>query len=60
MNCSGCGFENPDTARFCGDCGAELSTVLRCASCGTENSRGQKFCNGCGQRLTELPPDARA
>jgi adenylate cyclase len=55
MTCSKCGTENPARARFCGGCGASLSTTVACPDCGTENPSAQRFCNGCGGALA---PDA--
>jgi class 3 adenylate cyclase len=58
--CSACGHENVDGARFCGECGAELTTALQCDACGSDNPPGQKFCNGCGQALQSADtPGAR-
>jgi class 3 adenylate cyclase/tetratricopeptide (TPR) repeat protein len=51
MECPGCQHENPDEARFCGECGSSLIHAVTCASCGQANPGGQKFCNGCGLRL---------
>src|SRR3954452_3266197 len=56
MNCPQCGSENPDAARFCGECGSSLSVKGACPDCGAENSPDQKFCNGCGRRLVDEPP----
>ena len=50
MECSGCGFENPDQARFCGGCGKEMGK-LECAQCGAENPPGSRFCTACGEAL---------
>src|SRR5258708_7347392 len=47
--------DNPERARFCTSCGAELS--LRCPECGAENPPGAKFCMECG---TGLSPGASA
>ena len=52
MKCSRCHHENPSALKFCGECGARLTTV--CASCGAANSPEQKFCGECG---TNLSPD---
>jgi class 3 adenylate cyclase/tetratricopeptide (TPR) repeat protein len=49
--CSRCGYENPDTAHFCGGCGSSLEVNAECSSCGAENPAGQRFCNSCGARL---------
>ena len=46
MRCTACGVTNPETARFCGGCGAPLNTT--CASCGTSLAGGVRFCTACG------------
>src|SRR6202790_4485074 len=56
MRCTSCGSENPDSKRFCGDCGSPLAS--RCARCGVENPAGKKFCGDCGADLSQ-PPLAR-
>jgi class 3 adenylate cyclase/tetratricopeptide (TPR) repeat protein len=58
--CPSCRYENPDSARFCGECGAGLDVPAACPDCGTENERGQKFCNGCGRRLVDEASPAPA
>ena len=49
--CADCGFENRETAKFCGDCAQPLASVVACIACGTENPRGQRFCDECGGAL---------
>ncbi len=55
MACSSCGTENPETSKFCRECGARL--VMACASCGTSVAPGTKFCPECGaaQPVTAEP-----
>jgi len=53
MNCPNCQHENPDDARFCGECGAGVAKEITCASCGRSSPGDQKFCHGCGARLGE-------
>ena len=53
MNCPSCHAECPDTAAFCGECGARLSAT--CSACGTTNPPTNKFCQGCGARLSTVP-----
>jgi class 3 adenylate cyclase/tetratricopeptide (TPR) repeat protein len=60
MTCPRCGTENPDAARFCGECGSALVAAVECRDCGTPNPAGQKFCNGCGRALGVDPAPAPA
>ena len=50
MHCTTCGYENPDGAKFCIECGAPLKN--RCPSCGHEKLPRAKFCAECGTPLT--------
>ena len=50
MKCPSCGLENPDTAKFCSECGERFKTL--CPSCGIANSPDAKFCNECGMKFT--------
>jgi class 3 adenylate cyclase/tetratricopeptide (TPR) repeat protein len=54
MKCPNCHFENPDTQKFCGECGSKLEKV--CPNCGSNNPAEYKFCGECGQNLT-LPSE---
>lgn len=56
IECSSCGAENPDGARFCIACGASL--VPACAACGAERPPGARFCPSCGTPFGEeaAPP----
>ncbi len=49
MNCPKCGFENPDGAKFCNECGSVMEA--ECPECGKRNPPGSKFCNECGYDL---------
>src|SRR5688500_1937651 len=51
MHCLQCNHDNPDGAKFCGECGAKLERL--CPNCGKSNPPINKFCYECGQRLTE-------
>ncbi|MDQ2676308.1 MAG: zinc ribbon domain-containing protein, partial [Actinomycetota bacterium] len=53
MECSACGTQNPDRARFCMSCGNALPSG--CPNCGAENPPGAKFCIECGTSLTGAP-----
>ena len=51
MKCPKCQFENPETRKFCRECGAKL--ILTCPQCGAAILPGDKFCGECGHRLKE-------
>jgi class 3 adenylate cyclase/tetratricopeptide (TPR) repeat protein len=51
MECPNCTVENPDTRKFCRECGARLLSV--CPQCGTENLAADHFCGECGKPLEE-------
>jgi class 3 adenylate cyclase/tetratricopeptide (TPR) repeat protein len=54
MRCPKCQFKNPDTQKFCGQCGAKLEKI--CPSCLEGNPPGYSFCGECGHDLN-LPSD---
>src|SRR5213596_682417 len=56
--CPNCAATNPERARFCMSCGAELAP--QCPNCGAENPAGAKFCIECGGSLTAAPAAAPA
>jgi class 3 adenylate cyclase/tetratricopeptide (TPR) repeat protein len=58
LQCVTCGAENRAGRRFCGQCGAALSSA--CAACGFVNDPGEKFCGGCGATLAAAPALAPA
>jgi tetratricopeptide (TPR) repeat protein len=49
MKCPKCQIENPETRKFCKECGARL--VLVCPHCHFENLPTDKFCGECGKSL---------
>jgi hypothetical protein len=51
MRCPECGYENPEGARFCGECASALAGRVECPRCGDLNPVGQRFCNACGSSL---------
>ncbi len=51
VRCGKCNTENPAGARFCSNCGNQLSGTQKCSNCGSENPLGSKFCNNCGNKL---------
>jgi len=56
MKCPNCHFENPDTQKFCGECGSKLEKI--CPNCGSTNPSEYKFCGECGHNLTLSPEPA--
>jgi len=53
MKCPKCQFENPETRKFCRECGTKL--ILVCPQCHFENLPADKFCSECGYQLSLLP-----
>jgi len=51
VNCTACGSENPDAARFCGRCGGSLG--IACRTCGELVSGDLSYCTDCGAALFE-------
>ena len=51
MKCPNCQYDNPNEAKFCGECGTKLE--IKCQSCGKENPPTNKFCYECGHKLIE-------
>ena len=53
--CPKCGFQNPQTTKFCGNCGTSLQVQsgVTCPKCGTSNAAEAKFCSNCGTPLQE-------
>ena len=62
MECPACHTANPDSNRFCEDCGSALT--YKCGACGFDCSAQAKFCGGCGIALKRgaspapFPPDS--
>ncbi len=51
MKCPKCQSKNPETRKFCRECGAKL--LLVCSECNAENFPGDKFCGECGYDLSK-------
>ena len=49
MECPKCQTDNPDTRKFCYECGAKLLKI--CPGCGFNNLPRDKFCGECGHDL---------
>jgi membrane protease subunit (stomatin/prohibitin family) len=57
--CPKCGFQNPQTSKFCNNCGTAIpqpgqpqaAATVNCAKCGTANPTTAKFCTNCGAKL---------
>jgi membrane protease subunit (stomatin/prohibitin family) len=52
--CPKCGFQNPQTAKFCNNCGAPMQVAagtITCPKCQASNPAGTKFCSNCGNPL---------
>jgi ribosomal protein L40E len=54
MKCPTCQSENPETVKFCGECGAQLGRV--CLKCNFSNPVVFKYCGKCGSVLEEVKP----
>jgi class 3 adenylate cyclase/tetratricopeptide (TPR) repeat protein len=57
MKCPKCQFENPESMKFCGECGGKLELI--CPKCKFSNPSQFKFCGECGYNLSissEPPP----
>jgi membrane protease subunit (stomatin/prohibitin family) len=57
--CPKCGFQNPQTSKFCNNCGtpiqqpgqAQAAATVNCPKCGTANLPTAKFCVNCGNPM---------
>ena len=56
MTCSTCGSELPQNAKFCAECGSQV-TVRACPACGIPAERG-RFCMECGTPIDGPAPSA--
>src|SRR5262245_14330928 len=52
VKCPRCQHDNPTGQKFCGECGAQLTSM--CPACRAANPPGQKFCGDCGAPLTQV------
>ena len=51
IQCLNCKSNNPDSAKFCKNCGRKIELI--CTECHRANSPGSRFCNECGISLAE-------
>ena len=51
MRCPACDHDNPEVARYCADCGSNLTAS--CPHCGAPISLGTRFCNACGGVISQ-------
>lgn len=53
VECPECGYQNPKSNKFCGNCGAEIrkKKTIKCPNCGAEVPEGNKFCGNCGKPI---------
>jgi class 3 adenylate cyclase/ribosomal protein L40E len=49
MKCPKCQVENPESVKFCGECGTKLEII--CPRCNSSNPPQFKFCGECGSQL---------
>ena len=57
--CPKCGYQNPQTSKFCNNCGAPMQGqaaaqapgTVNCPKCGTANPTSAKFCVNCGNPM---------
>ncbi|MFX0122636.1 MAG: zinc ribbon domain-containing protein [Candidatus Hodarchaeota archaeon] len=65
MRCLKCGTTNPDSAKYCYECGVALpeplkadfshtDTIKYCPKCSTSNPKDGRFCFECGNPLEEI------
>ena len=72
MKCPNCQTENESGARFCANCGSQMTPPrpaaghtratgkTTCPNCGQENPAGSAFCETCGMKLAAAPaPSSR-
>ena len=52
MKCPNCRSTNPQSAKFCVECGNKFESI--CPKCGISNSPQYKFCYECGADLKNL------
>ncbi|MBR0420786.1 MAG: SPFH domain-containing protein [Erysipelotrichaceae bacterium] len=51
--CPNCGTPLPLGAKFCMNCGQQISVNSKCPNCGSDFPAGAKFCPNCGTKIGE-------
>ncbi len=51
MKCPKCGFDNPDIASYCINCGARVDGKILCPKCGKPISPDEVECPHCGKKI---------
>lgn len=51
MKCPKCGFDNPDIASYCINCGARVDGKILCPKCGKPISPDEVKCPHCGKKI---------
>ena len=54
MLCPECGYDNPFSNHYCGQCGTRLTQI--CARCAASNPLEYRYCGQCGTLLGEIQP----
>ena len=54
MICNKCNYENPDSAKYCCNCGEHLVRTIVCPKCKNEIPKDSKFCPDCGCKIQDL------
>jgi len=61
-DCSKCGANNKDNAKFCKSCGTSMASVaapaMTCSACAQPLAAGAKFCKKCGTSVAMTAPSA--
>ena len=53
IKCPKCGTLNPETNKFCSECGNRFEPDTKCPKCGSSVPGGSKFCPQCGNPMGE-------
>lgn len=53
VECQECGSQNDANAKYCINCGAQITTERKCARCGQVLEENAKYCQKCGRKVGE-------